>query len=158
MEVYIANLNAYNDGRLEGEYAEASDYDDLMSTVESVSNDGEDEVMIHDYEGYNLGERSDWDKVHELSVLLDEGPAAEVYMGHVGEDFANLENFQESYVGSYKNEEDFAYEWLNDTGQLSELPDWAHSYFDYEGWARNALMDSMFGYEREGQLHVFWRQ
>ena len=67
-----------------------------------------------------------------------------------------LESFSDSYQGyfggSMKNPEiEFAYQYIEDTGMLSDMPDTLQRYFDYEAFARDLFMD---GYtELEG--HVF---
>ena len=54
------------------------------------------------------------------------------------EDVENLiSSFEDDYQGEYKDEEDYAYEIVE---QCYELPEFAKTYFDYSAFARDLFM------------------
>ena len=57
----------------------------------------------------------------------------------LGEEDADdlVRDFQDEYQGQYNDEEDFAYEIIE---ECYELPDFAKTYFDYEKFARDLFM------------------
>ena len=48
-----------------------------------------------------------------------------------------IDSFRDDYQGNYKDEEDYAYEIIE---QCYDLPEFALSYFDYEKFARDLFM------------------
>lgn len=62
----------------------------------------------------------------------------------------------EQWQGAFKSETDFAYNLLEETGQLSEIPEWAQSYFDYESYARSLNIGGDFSFVRHNcRTYVF---
>ena len=51
--------------------------------------------------------------------------------------------FDDSYAGEYKSKEDWAEDFLHQTGQLSELSDQLKYYFDYESFAEAQECDGI---------------
>lgn len=117
--VYIADLAAYNAGKLRGQWftpSEFSDADEFMTAVQAFIKEAPhaEEWAIHDYEnahGLKIGEYANLGDVWETARLLSEhGEAYAAYVGHVGEKYATEEGFQESYCGSYSKGADYAEE------------------------------------------------
>lgn len=50
------------------------------------------------------------------------------------------EAFESAYMGHYDSEEEFAEQYLDDTGMLSEVPEHLQSYFDVDRFARDLFM------------------
>lgn len=44
------------------------------------------------------------------------------------------------YVGTYDNEIDWAYEYIDDTGMLDSMPENLRNYFDYAAFLRDCSM------------------
>jgi antirestriction protein len=64
--------------------------------------------------------------------------------------------FLEQWQGSFESETDFAYKLLEESGQLSELPTWAQSYFDYDRYARDLRLSGDFSFTRHNcQTYVY---
>lgn len=54
---------------------------------------------------------------------------------------SDLSDVEESYQGEYSSDEDFAEEYIDSTGMLSEVPENLRWYFDTEKFARDMMMD-----------------
>lgn len=136
--IYVADLAAYNEGKLIGEWLDLSDYSsgeevmeaiqDLLKKWSEEQGVEREEYAIHDTEnipGDMINEYSgedDFEKVVSvLTVANDRDIPFEVilkWMNDKGEDDAN--NAADAYNGSYKDEEDFAYEMVQQ-GVISDL-------------------------------------
>jgi len=60
-----------------------------------------------------------------------------------------LEGFEEHYAGEFNNRAEFAGDLLDNTGQLSELPQFAQVYFDYDAYGRDLILGGDY-WEAEG--------
>lgn len=53
----------------------------------------------------------------------------------------NIDDIEEAYAGQYEDDEAFAYEMLQSTGDLDSIPENLRFYFDYSAFARDLMMD-----------------
>jgi antirestriction protein len=152
IRIYVACLKAYNNGKLHGEWIDATqDADDIQSDAnkmlevspEHTEDEPCEEWAIHDYEGFGsikLSEYTDFEEVAKIAKAIEQhGEAFTIYASDVGLEHA-IENFEEAYCGEWKSEEDYAENLVEDTGMLSECPESMKSYFDYEKFARDLFM------------------
>jgi antirestriction protein len=126
-KIYVADLEAYNNGRLVGEWLDLTDYndaDELMDAIQEVlKKSGGEEYAIHDYEylpssmyseymGYK-----DFVEIYEMMDLANEKDLPlDVVMDIVSQfDRSALDEFQ----GVYDSEQDFAEELVDDIGITS---------------------------------------
>ena len=96
--------------------------------------------------------------------------AAENYLDAVAlAAFAEYENvepdelaeaFEEAYAGTWNSVAEWAENFMDDTGYLSEMPENLRCYFDFSAWARDAMLNGdIWTTELEnGDIAVFWRQ
>ena len=169
--IYVACLAAYNSGKLHGSWINCDqDAESIWAEInamlaKSPEPDAE-EHAVHDFEGFgslNLGEWPDIEQVAELAALMQEH--GEIFSELVSH-FGGLENLdeaktamEESYQGSHDSLEDFAYELLEDTGALKDLPDNLRCYFDYKAYGRDLeLGGDVFTVEVSHQIHIFWNR
>lgn len=122
-----------------------------------------EEWAIHDQEGFYglVEEYTSFDRVAELAELLDEhGEAFAVYADQVGEDYATGDAFREAFAGEYDTLAAWAEEFLNETGDLGEVPERLRYYFDFEAYARDCLLSGDIFAARgdSGALYVFWNR
>ncbi len=125
--IYVADLEAYNNGVLKGEFLDLDDYsdaDELMDAIQEVV--GEDnEYAIHDYE--NLPSRmyseymgrEDFEKIYEAMELSERNGLPFDVVIDVTSEYG--EGVVDSYQGSYKDMEDFAYELAEEIGGISNF-------------------------------------
>jgi antirestriction protein len=135
LSIYVADLAAYNSGKLHGDWLDLEDFvdaDDVQEAIDRILAESPvpdaEEFAIHDYEstGFDvsvgqLGEYVSIKKLMELEKALaaaDEPNAFAAFLDHHGGDvdFA-IEHFQDAYRGHYKDVEDFAHEWLMDVDE-----------------------------------------
>lgn len=120
-----------------------------------------EEWAAHDWEGAGLadfGEFPDLDHVCKHVELVDEhGEAWLAYVSHVGAHYATEDGFRDAYMGEgYTSEADWAESYLEDSGQLAGLPEWARNYFDFEAYARDARLGGDVAFVgHDGTLYVF---
>ena len=103
-----------------------------------------EEWAAHDWDGEGLsgfGEYPDLAKVLEHVRLVSEhGEAWLAYVEHVGEHYATEEGFEDARLGECESPEDWAEEFLTDTGALESIPENLRYYFDFKAYARDAEM------------------
>jgi antirestriction protein len=155
--IYVACLAAYNNGKLHGRWIDCDqDANDIWVEInEMLSNSPEpdaEEWAIHDFENWQeikIDEHESIERIAELAQLLSEhGKAFALYCEYYGND-STLEDFQEHYLGQYKDEEDFVYQMWEQDGRLKKLEELGipESYIDWEAIARDWFIDSYFSVE-----------
>lgn len=168
-KIYVACLAAYNDGHLHGEWINANREPheiraDIQSMLEKSPESGAEEWAIHDYEGFGFISLSEWPDIERVStiarlIVTHSEPFLLWYQNQDGNncDCSELEDlFLDQWQGAFESETDFAYNFLEETGQLSEIPIWAQSYFDYDSYARSLNIGGDFSFVRHNcQTYVF---
>ncbi len=165
IRIYVADLAAYNNGKLHGVWINATDdLDDIQEQVNQMlakSPEGfAEEYAIHDYEGfegYALGEYEGLKSAHEIACFIEEYPDfAGKLLNNFGGDIDEAKTAAEdNYSGCYKSLADFAEEMTEGTIQI---PDNLAYYIDYERMGRDMELSGDIytietGYE---EVHVFW--
>lgn len=167
IRIYVADLAAYNNGKLHGAWINAcEELDDINAQINemlSASPEGfSEEYAIHDYEGfggYTLSEYAGVEATHEIACFvaeyLDFGGEL---LNHFGGDLEEAKAAaEENYCGCYKSLADYAQELTEDTMQI---PESIAYYVDYERMGRDMdLSGDIFkieaGYET---IHIFWNR
>jgi antirestriction protein len=157
--IYVGTYAKYNEGSLFGEWLDLDDYsskDEFYEACQELHKDEEDaEFMFQDWENIPadfIGEswisEKFWDYIETLSDVDEDAFTA--YVEHMGFDLDKTDvsdivrDFEEAFCGEYKDEEDFAYQLLEDTGDLNQIPKHLQFYFDYEKFARDLFMSDYF--------------
>ena len=173
--IYVGTYAKYNDGSLFGKWMDLSDYIDLKDFYEAcleLHQDEEDpELMFQDWEyipDFLISESSlnenTFRYMEEVTGMDDDrARALEIYCKDIAswpdneKDFEEiLEEFNESYQGYFAGSmkdpaEEFAYQYIEDNGMLSDVPELLQRYFDYEAFGKDLFMDVYSEYEG----HVF---
>lgn len=171
--VWIGCLACYNAGRLTGTWVDAHDAEDTTPETIHGRPTAHEElwVMDHDnFQGLATGEFSPAEATR-LAELLDEIEASDVPTEaviawldnqHYSPEQASehLDDIADAYAGHADDLDEFAWDYLEETGMLAELPDWAdtHKSALVHSWAR----DLELGGEVEtfaatdGGVHVFF--
>ena len=122
--IYVADLEAYNNGRLVGEWLDLSDYndaDELMDAIQDVlKKSGGEEYAIHDYENFPssmyseyMGKR-DFEELYEMMDLADKNDLPlEVVQDVVSQFDASA---VDEFYGKFDSADDFAYQLVEDIG------------------------------------------
>ena len=160
-EVFIQSIADYNAGRIIGEWVDVSgmNTDDLWNAINEIlaqsKEDNAEEWEIADYDGFYGLTPCSVEKIIELSQAITEhGAAYAIYASYVGESYASIEGFEDSYCGEWESFEDYA-EQLFDECYLHEVPESIRFYIDYEAFTRDLAMDYHYDAESYGKVHVF---
>lgn len=140
----------------------------LMGTCETCSGRGEvpssEEWAIHDSEGFygiSIDESMSLADVSALAQALEEhGEPFALYLYNFNVDYANPAVFEDAYAGAWDSLEDFAANYLDETGVLDTVPETLRGYFDYKAFARDMVIGGDVWSERgsDGTVHVFWNR
>lgn len=170
--VWIADLAAYNDGRLVGEWVDATDPDALAAAVDKYGHHGRSDWAIFDHEGFHgwtPGESADLDTVQLVAeTLADNDPdAVAAFFDVVGPYPGELADMVGRYVGDFDSWSDFAMSDHNtytvDGVTYVGTPlgpmhvRGTDAYVDWDAIGRDFHLDgcAYVGSERGGRLHVF---
>ena len=163
--IYVADLAAYNNGKLHGVWIDALDdidsiWEQIHTMLKSSPEDFAEEHAIHDYEGfgnYRISEYSDIQSVHDIAHFIDGYPkfGAEL-LDHCSDLDEAKRLAEENYQGSFKSLSEYAQDFTEQSG--TEIPDHLQYYIDYQKIGRDwELSGDIFtietGFE---ELHVFW--
>lgn len=157
-KLFVTTYNAYNSGKQfeHGQWVEVADYPDFEDfdahCREIYANEADPEFMITDFEGFprQFYAESGLPTEGTYSILVgfgesDQQEEIEAFLSCRSEKWADWdelkEAFEDAYVGSFKSDEDFAYDYVESTGMLGNVPDSIQRYFDYEALARDLMMD-----------------
>jgi len=122
--IYVADLEAYNNGKLVGEYLDLADYnnaDELMDAIQDVlKKSGGEEYAIHDYENFPSSLYSEYMSKNDFQALYDVMETAKRYNLplEVVEEIVSQygEGGVEEFYGKYDDAEDFAIQLVDDIG------------------------------------------
>ena len=165
IRIYVADLAAYNNGRLHGVWIDATEeMDDIWAQVnQMLKNSPEgfaEEYAIHDYEGfggYRVSEYEGLESAHNVAVFIEEhGEIGGELLSHFGDNIEDATKaIEDHYAGEYKSLADYAEELTEQTG---DIPEHLAFYIDYERMGRDMeLSGDVYtietGFE---EVHVFW--
>lgn len=143
-EIYVGTYAKYNDGNFDGvwlDLEEFSSHEEFMEAARKAHDDEADpELMFLDYSYIPSSLISESHVSPDLWEMLDETDygAACAYAECFGT--WDKDQFRERYLGEFDSAREYAEEFLEETGQLESLPDWARSYFDFEAYARDLCL------------------
>jgi len=164
IQIYIADLAAYNNGILHGAWIDATlDIDDIHAKIsELLKNSPEpfaEEYAIHDYEGFSgisLSEYEGVDSAHKKALFVEEhGELGAQVASHFGDDLEDAERaLTEAYIGEYTSLADYAQAL---TEECSDVPEHLAFYIDYERMGRDMDMSGdIFSIETAfDEVHIF---
>lgn len=147
--IWVGCLACYNAGRLVGEWINPLDVDGLSTDeTRKLIHKGTpqrdcEEVWVFDHEcfdGLLKGECSPW-VACEVAQFIDqldtEGIPVRAFAGWISDvhgdvggkyDADLLAEFQNGYSGRYDDLKDYAWSYLEESGMLAQLPEWAKGY------------------------------
>jgi antirestriction protein len=143
--IYVGTYAKYNNGSITGGWLNCDDYSThsefITAACELHMGESDPELMFQDYEGF---------------------PKAfygESYIKPELWDWLELDDSDRELLAAYQDGVDetgtIDQAFLDDTGMLSELPEWARAYFDYEAYARDAGFEGTAFVRHDGTLYVF---
>jgi antirestriction protein len=177
-KIYVGTYGMYNNGSLFGEWMDLTDYSDreefYKACYELHRNEFLPELMFQDWEyipKFLISEswlhENTYKYFQAASEMDEQTPKAfELYCENIaswpdcGKDFDQLlEDFNESYQGYYGGvmkdaKTEFTYQFVEDTGLLSGVPQILERYFDYEAYGRDLFLEGYTEYDG----HIFLDQ
>lgn len=147
IQVYVSTYSKYSAGNLSGAWVDleqfAGNEEGFLEFIAKLHNDEADpEFMIQDYEGLpgefysesGLDSRVfDWLSLDETNRQM-----VSAFLDCFGDSKDVFNAAESSFIGIYGSDEDFAYEMVASCYSLNEP---LISYFDYEKFARDLMMD-----------------
>jgi antirestriction protein len=133
-KIYVADLEAYNNGRLSGVWLDLTDYSDADELMDAINDflktTGGEEYAVHDYENlpssmYSeyMGVR-DFEEIYEMMDLAKENDLPlDVVMEVVSQFNSSALN---EYTGVYDSEKDFAEQLVDDLGGIQNFHDFEY--------------------------------
>lgn len=165
IKIYVADLSAYNSGKLHGVWIDATlEVKDIHAQVKAMlaasPEEDAEEYAIHDYEGfggYAIGEYQGLQSAHEIACFIAEhGEVGGVLLNIFGGCLEDARRaMDENYHGCHISLADFAQELTEDTTQI---PEHLRYYIDYERMARDMdLNGDIYSIQSaHEEFHVFW--
>lgn len=156
-QVYVACLAAYNNGILHGRWIDCTHgenhiWDEINDILETSPENKPgypcEEWAIHDTMNFPDGLVSEYSGVSQVASFAemfnepDGWAILEIhqYMGF--DDFEKSKEFHdEAFRGEWDSFQEFSDQYLEDCGLMSEMPDFAQRYFDYQAFARDLEQD-----------------
>lgn len=167
--VYVGTYHKYASGSIDGRWVNPGDYEsyedfiDALNEMHSDEPSGMREFMFQDKEylpdslyseSYFSEAAFAYCKAYDEASDSD---ALEAYVEYFGDDFDDaddlIDKFNDSYFGEFDSDEDLAYELVEETGMLSDVPENLRYYFDYEAYARDLMITDFC----EVNGYYFWR-
>jgi|LakMenE01Jun11ns_1017448.scaffolds.fasta_scaffold9959402_6 antirestriction protein len=148
--IYVADLEAYNSGRLVGEWLDLADYDnadELMDAIQDVlKKSGGEEYAIHDVEyvprsmySEYMGQR-DFEELYKMMDLAKENDLPLEVVQDVVSQYDEMS--VREFVGKYDSAVDFAQELVDDLGGIQNFNDFQY-YLDISETDRRLLSQEM---------------
>lgn len=162
--VYVGTYAKYNNGNLYGAWIDitaCSDYDEFMDVCRALHADERDpEFMAQDYENfpdvwYTEGfiSEQEFDCIRAYGELEScDKDKLIAFMDCTSEraDIDIFEKCDESYVGVYDSQADFAEQLYTECGDLANVPEHIVNYIDWERVAHDLFIGDFYYDERTG--------
>lgn len=164
LSVWIGNLADYNAGLLNGQWYNLDDYteDELRAAVKELTNGGNDEYFIADYESdYGIevdeydGIMSIYQQYNIINDVVDKyGDEAddiiEAYTTMISDDLRDIDRHEFIIYYNCDSMAEVAERFLEETGGLSEIPDHLRNYFDFEQYGRDMSFEGCYCFTDNG--------
>lgn len=163
-EIYIACLAAYNNGKLHGQWIDATQgidavQEEIQTMLANSPEPDAEEFALHDYQGFGGIQFSEYESIETLCDIAEfieehgEDLAAGIYC-HCSDLEEAVDMMENHYRGEYDSEVDYAME-LFDECYAHEIPENMCYYIDYEKFARDLFICDYFSIESNSGVYVF---
>ena len=164
LSVWIGNLGDYNAGLLNGQWFDLDDYDldELEEVVNELTNNGLNDYYIADtMSDYNIpvGEYDSLESLYAKYMTVQDiieqygDNAADIiaaYTNTINDDLEHIYSYEFYIYSNCYTMADVAFEYLDQTGGLEEIPEHLRNYFDYEAYGRDMEIEGTFYYAGGG--------
>ena len=166
IQIYVADLAAYNCGVLHGRWIDATQGADgireeikEMLAQTPLKHEIAEEFAIHDQNGFGSLELHEYESIEtvaEYAEFIEEhGKLGSMLLVEFDIEEATA-MMRDRYLGEYGSVEDYAIQLLDD---CYEIPKYLEGYIDYQGYARDLQLNGdIESYELSyREVHIFCR-
>ena len=144
--LYVGTYAKYNNSSLVGAWLDLTDYtsaeDFYIACAELHKDESDPEFMFQDFEGFHKSLYDESGNIDAIYEYLKECASLSQDIVNAGLDCEiQLASIESAYYGEYESDLDFAYNYIDDTGFLSDVPESIIRYFDYEAYAKDLSYD-----------------
>lgn len=156
--IFVTTYHAYNCGKQfqHGQWVDFADFDylsDLDDACRAIyAHEADPEFMVTDYEDFPREWYSECGLPSEAIFSLikgysehDDTDAIDAFLACRSESFddwdALKEAFNNAYAGQFSSDEDFADDFIEQTGMLDGVSEDIKRYFDYAAFGRDLMMN-----------------
>lgn len=161
LRIFLTNLGKYNKGELVGEWINLPCTEEELEEVKKRIgiNEEHEEWFITDYEtnyGFKVDEYADLEKLNGMAETLDNLSETEVeIMETLTDNGYDLDEALKKiddviYYGNCEDMEDVAYQYIEESGLLNNVPEEIARYFDYAAYGRDLEIDGCFIFTNDG--------
>ena len=169
MQIYIADLSAYNAGYLKGEWIQLpTEEDEINDALLRQSQNGKSDYAIHDWElPFKISEYTNPLKINEICTILNDLDINESLINHIeysygidikNTDYQTLKNYlDEIYTIDAMTDSEFARNYINEyySEQIDSMP-WEISYsIDYEAVYSKLEMTMSITQDQEQNIYYY---
>ncbi|NYE95167.1 antirestriction protein [Psychromicrobium silvestre] len=169
--IYVASLADYNNGRLLGDWIDATIgaeaiYERITAILARSTEPAPEEWAIHDYEGFGNKGLSKYERIEDVAALAEgieqHGEAFCAWVDYTGLDPEDRHHFEDAYLGEYDSLTAYAEQITDDLGWRDEvekyLPESLQPYvkMDAEAMAEDMRLNGeIYGIESGSGIYVF---
>ena len=164
--IYVGTYAKYNDGNLFGQWIDPNDYSNKDAFIEACNelhaDETDPELMFQDWEDIPdrfIGESSVSEELWDwLDLDEDDRELLQVFADNQwsGMEPPTIDDAREAFDGKFDSPEDWAEDYMESTGGLSEMPENLRSYFDFKAFARDCKLDGGMSFvEHSGHVWAF---
>ena len=158
-EVYVGTYHKYNCGSIKGKWVKLEGHDEttFYEEIKALHKDEDDpEFMFQDFQDFPkafYGESGLDDRIWEWLRLREHD--RELWSAALEYDSSvEFKDAQDQFMGSADSIEDWAWEYLEETGQFSVVPEFFKTYFDLDAYVRDLKIE-MNIVEHNGKTWIF---
>ena len=149
-KIYVADLEAYNNGKLSGVWLDLTDYSDADELMDAINDflktTGGEEYAIHDYENLPRSMYSEYMGARdfaELYEMIDLAKENDLPLDVVMEMVSQFDAMAvREHVGTFDSEQDFAEQLVDDLGGIQNFNDFQY-YLEVSDTDRRLLSQDM---------------
>ncbi|MGY2745540.1 antirestriction protein ArdA [Arthrobacter sp. UYCu723] len=169
--IYVASLADYNNGRLVGDWIDATigaaAINEKISAILAQSTEPAPEIWaIHDYEGFGNKRLSEYERIEDVAALAEgieqHGEAFAAWVDYTGLDPEDWHHFEDAYLGEYASLTAYVEQIIDDLGWRDEvekyLPESLQPYvkIDAEAMAEDMRLNGeIYSVESGSGIYVF---
>ncbi|MHA7268374.1 antirestriction protein ArdA [Arthrobacter sp. HLT1-20] len=169
--IYVASLADYNNGRLLGDWIDATIgaeaiHEKITAILAQSKEPAPEEWAIHDYEGFGNKRLSEYERIEDVATLAEGiekyGEAFAAWVDYSGLDPEDWHHFEVAYLGEYDTLAAYAEQIIDDLGWRDEveklLPESLQPYvtIDAEAMAEDMRLDGeIYSIESDSGIYVF---